>query len=97
MQLDEDHHIRRPAAAAQGVWAVAAWLLGELQNAPISGETYDYPYTKREVGRESVRAQDCVEGNDWPDVDRDYAAAVDHTVGWAFFDWKKRPVPPAAA
>ncbi|MGW2426033.1 hypothetical protein ACWC0C_43655 [Streptomyces sp. NPDC001709] len=89
--------MRRPAAAAQGVWAVVAWLLGELQNAPISGETYDYPYTKREVGRESVRAQDCVEGNDWPDIDRDYAAAVDYTVGWVFFDWKKRPVPLAAA
>ncbi|MCX4707163.1 hypothetical protein [Streptomyces sp. NBC_01373] len=97
VQLDEDEYdVRRPASFAQGVWAVAAWLLGELQNAPISGETHDYPYTKREVGRESVRAEDCVEGNDWPDVDRDYAAGVKQAVGWTFWDWKERPVPAAA-
>ncbi|MEJ8662289.1 hypothetical protein [Streptomyces sp. MS1.AVA.4] len=97
VQLDEDdeYHVRRPAAAAQGVWAVAAWLLGELQNAPISGETHDYPYAKRDVGKESVHARDCMEGNDWPDVDRDYAAAVDYTVGWAFWPDEERPVPKA--
>ncbi|MFE4777837.1 hypothetical protein [Streptomyces sp. NPDC056713] len=97
VEVDEDdHRVRHPAAAAHGVWAVAAWLLGELQNAPISGETYEYPFTKREFGRESVHARDCLEGNDWPDLDKDYAAGVKAAVGWAFWDWKTRPVPPPA-
>ncbi|MDT0478028.1 hypothetical protein RM863_38525 [Streptomyces sp. DSM 41014] len=98
VQLEEDaeYQVRKPARAAQGVWAVAAWLLGELQNAPISGEIHDYPYTKREVGAESVHARDCIEGNDWPDLDRDYAAGVDYTVGWAFWPDQERPVPAAA-
>jgi hypothetical protein len=78
------------------VWAASAWLLGELQNAPISGEAYDYPYTKREVGAESVHARDCLEGNDWPDVDRDYAAGVQQAVKWSMWHWKARPVPAAA-
>ena len=74
VQLDEDedeYRVRRPASFAQGVWVVSAWLLGELQNAPISGETHDYPYTARQVGDERTHARDCLEGNDWPDVDRD--------------------------
>ncbi|MER5511540.1 hypothetical protein ABT052_40445 [Streptomyces sp. NPDC002766] len=95
-EAHDDYRVRRPFAAAQGVWAVAAWLLGELQSAPISGETHDYPYTKREVGKESVHARDCIEGNDWPDLDRDYAAAVDYTVGWAFWPDEERPVPATA-
>ncbi|MDX2843666.1 hypothetical protein PV377_32795 [Streptomyces ipomoeae] len=100
VQLDEDedeYDVRRPAPFAQGVWAVVAWLLGELQNAPISGETHDYPYTVRQVGREKTHARDCLEGNDWPDVDRDYALGVREAVRWALFEWKSRPVPPAAA
>ncbi|MFF8432432.1 hypothetical protein ACF07Y_46440 [Streptomyces sp. NPDC016566] len=99
VQLDEDdeYQVRRPAVAAQGVWAVAAWLLGELQSAPISGETHEYPYTALQVGDEKTHAIDCLQGSDWPDVDHDYAAGVRHTVGWAFWDWKARPVPPAAA
>ncbi|KJK34533.1 hypothetical protein UK15_35570 [Streptomyces variegatus] len=100
MQLDEDedeYDVRRPASFAQGVWAVAAWLLGELQNAPISGETHDYPYTVRQVGREQTHARDCLEGNDCPDVDRDYALGVREAVRWVLFEWKTRPVPPAAA
>ncbi|MCP8709466.1 hypothetical protein [Streptomyces sp. AC04842] len=100
VQLDEDedeYDVRRPASFAQGVWAVAAWLLGELQNAPISGETHDYPYTPLQVGDEKTHARDCLEGNDWPDVDRDYALGVRDAVRWASFDWKSRPVPPAAA
>ncbi|SMQ21975.1 hypothetical protein SAMN06272771_7704 [Streptomyces sp. Ag82_O1-12] len=100
MQLDEDedeYDVRRPGTFAQGVWAVVAWLLGELENAPISGETHDYPYTVRQVGREQTHARDCLEGNDWPDVDRDYALGVREAVRWALFEWKNRPVPPAAA
>lgn len=99
MQLDEDedeYQVRRPAFFAQSVWGVIAWLLGELQNAPISGETHDYPYTVRQVGLEKTHAIDCLEGNDWPDVDRDYALGVRDTVRWALSDWKKRPVPPPA-
>src|SRR5690606_16982212 len=52
---------RKEAAVAQGVWAAAAWLLGELQASPISREAYTYPYTAREVGREETRARDCIE------------------------------------
>ncbi|WP_393101430.1 hypothetical protein [Streptomyces sp. LN325] len=96
MELDEDeeYRVRRTATAAQGVWAAVAWLLGELQNAPISGETHDYPYTAHQVGDERTHAIDCLEGNDWPDVDRDYAAGVKYTVGWAMWTWEeRRPVP----
>lgn len=99
MQLDEDedeYHVRRPASFAQGVWVVAAWLLGELQNAPISGETHDYPYTALQVGDERTHARDRLEGNDWPDADPDYALGVRDAVRWALFDWKNRPVPAAA-
>lgn len=100
VQLDEDedeYDVRRPGTFAHGVWAVAAWLLGELHNAPISGETHDYPYTVRQVGREETHAVDRLEGNDWPDVEQDYALAVRDTVRWATSTWKNRPVPPAAA
>ncbi len=99
VQLDEDedeYHVRRAASFAQGVWAVAAWTLGELQNAPISGETYGYPYTVRQVGLEKTHAVDRLEGNDWPDVDPDYALGVRDAVRWALFDWKNRPVPAGA-
>jgi hypothetical protein len=97
VEVDEDDQVRRPVTAAQGVWAVAAWLLGELQNAPVSGETHDYPYTNRQVGAERTHAIDRLEGNDWPDVDRDYAAGVKYTVGWAMWTWEeRRPVPAAA-
>ncbi len=98
VQLDEDEYeVRRPGTFAQGVWAVSACLLGELQSAPISGETHDYPYTVRQVGREEIHGVDRLEGNDWPDIDRDYALAVRDTVRWATSAWKNRPVPPAAA
>ncbi|WP_306324156.1 MULTISPECIES: hypothetical protein [unclassified Streptomyces] len=92
---DDDHRVRRAAAAAHGVWTVAGWLLGELPNAPISGETLDYPYTVLEVGRERTHARDCLEGNDWPDLDRDYAVGVKAAVAWAIWEWKDRPVPSA--
>ncbi|WP_158839127.1 hypothetical protein [Streptomyces sp. NRRL S-1022] len=99
VQLDEDedeYDVSRPAWFAQGVWAVTAWLLGELQNAPISGEVHDYPYTVRQVGLEKTHAIDRLEGNDWPDVDRDYALGVREAVRWALFVGKARPVPAAA-
>ncbi|MFD4143053.1 hypothetical protein [Streptomyces sp. NPDC058572] len=94
MHVEAD--VRRSAAAAHGVWAVAAWLLGELQAAPISQEWHEYPYTSRQVGLERTHARDCIEGNDWPDVDPDYAAGVRYTVGWAFWPDEERPVPAAA-
>lgn len=90
------YHVREPSRVARGAWAVAAWLLGELPNAPISGETHDYPYTNLQVGDERTHARDCLEGNDWPDVDRDYAVGVEYTVGWAFWPDEHRPVPAAA-
>lgn len=87
--------VRQAKAAAHGVWATAAWLLGELQAAPISQEWYEYPYTNRQVGLERTHARDRIDGNDWPDVDRDYAAGVQYTVGWSFWPDEERPVPPA--
>lgn len=81
------------AAAASGIWHTMRWLLGEHHDGPISGETYEYPYTVREVGREHTRALDAVEGNAWHDVDADYAAGVRHAIGWAFWDHKSRPIP----
>ncbi|MEU4359287.1 hypothetical protein [Streptomyces virginiae] len=87
---------RKEAAVAQGVWAAAAWLLGELQSSPVSREAYTYPYTAREVGREKTRALDCIERNAWTDVDEDYGAGVLHALDWATSTTKKRPVPAAA-
>ncbi|MGW7222454.1 hypothetical protein [Streptomyces sp. NPDC054826] len=87
---------RKEAAVAQGVWAAAAWLLGELQASPISREAYTYPYTAREVGREETRARDCIERNAWHEVDEDYAAGVLHGLEWATSTEKQRPVPTAA-
>ncbi|WP_433573964.1 hypothetical protein [Streptomyces sp. CA-251247] len=94
-QLHREIDVRRPAAAAEGVWAVASWLLGEVLYAPLSGERYEYPYTERQVGLERTHARDCIEGNDWPDVDADYAAGVRYTVGWAIWPDEERPVPAA--
>ncbi|MFJ4343548.1 hypothetical protein [Streptomyces sp. NPDC088915] len=86
----------KDAAVAHGVWAAAAWLLGELQASPISSEAYTYPYTAREVGREKTRALDCIERNAWQSVDEDYGAGVLHALEWATNTEKQRPVPPAA-
>ncbi|TFE54687.1 hypothetical protein E3E14_07080 [Streptomyces sp. ICN441] len=83
---------RKDAAVAHGVWAAAAWLLGELEASPISQETYAYPYTAREVGREETRALDCVERNAWRDVDEDYGAGVLSALEWATSTSRPRPV-----
>lgn len=83
---------RKDAAVAQGVWAAAAWLLGELEASPICQETYAYPYTAREVGREKTRALDCVERNAWQDVDEDYGAGVLSALEWATSTSRPRPV-----
>lgn len=70
------------------------WLLGECPNAPISGETYDYPYTVRQVGRERTHADDAFNRLAWHHVTRDYAEGVDYTLGWAFADYDgPRPQP----
>lgn len=81
----------KEAAVAEGVWAAARWLLGERPGAPISDEVYDYPFVGRAVGREILRAQDCIERLAWPDIDEDFAAGVMRALEWATNEHIEQP------
>ncbi|MFI9332962.1 hypothetical protein ACIGZJ_36180 [Kitasatospora sp. NPDC052868] len=89
---------RHAGACLQGIVDTVRWLLGERPISPISEEPREEPAlpTVREVGRETIRAEDAVNGLAWRHLPEWYSAGVLRTLEWATKRRPPRPRPVAA-